>query len=85
MRAEMINIVEAVKKTLTLLGQRMDLETAPHRLEEFDALIEDPNLWNDPAKAQKLMKERQALMDEHMKLMREGMALMQGMGPGGHG
>jgi peptide chain release factor 2 len=32
-------------------------------LEEFDALIEDPNLWNDPAKAQKLMKERQALMD----------------------
>jgi peptide chain release factor 2 len=26
-------------------------------------MIEDPNLWNDPAKAQKLMRERQSLMD----------------------
>src|SRR5690606_1697478 len=41
----------------------MDWETAPHRLEEFDALIEAPDLWNDPAKAQKLMRERQALID----------------------
>jgi peptide chain release factor 2 len=41
----------------------MDWETAPHRLEEFDAMIEAPDLWNDPAKAQKLMKERQALLD----------------------
>ena len=26
-------------------------------------MIEDPNLWNDPARAQKLMRERQQLMD----------------------
>jgi peptide chain release factor 2 len=64
MRAEMLNIVEAVKKTLTLLGQRMDLETAPHRLEEFNAMIEDGDLWSDPARAQKLMRERQMLMDQ---------------------
>ena len=64
MRAEMINIVEAVKKTLTLLGQRMDLETAPHRLEEFNAMIEDGDLWSDPARAQKLMRERQMLMEQ---------------------
>ena len=63
MRAETQNHVDAITKSLKLLGQRLDWETAPHRLEEFDALIEDPNLWNDPAKAQKLMKERQALMD----------------------
>jgi peptide chain release factor 2 len=63
MRAETQNHVDAIKKTLTLLGQRMDLEMAPHRLEEFDALIEAPDLWNDPAKAQKLMQERQQLID----------------------
>jgi len=63
MRAETQNHVDQIEKSLKLLAQRMDWETAPHRLEEFDALIEDPNLWNDPAKAQKLMKERQALMD----------------------
>lgn len=63
MRAEAQNLVESIRKSLTLLGQRMDGETASHRLEEFNAMIEDPNLWNDPAKAQKLMRERQSLMD----------------------
>jgi len=48
---------------LKLLGQRMDRETIQHRLEEFDAMIEAPDLWNDPARAQKLMKERQGLID----------------------
>jgi peptide chain release factor 2 len=63
MRAETQNHIDAIQKTLALLGQRMDLEMAPHRLEEFDALIEAPDLWNDPAKAQKLMRERQMLID----------------------
>ncbi|MFZ1728368.1 MAG: peptide chain release factor 2 [Albidovulum sp.] len=63
MRAEIENIVEAVRKSLKLLGQRMDWETAPHRLEEFNAMIEDGDLWSDPAKAQKLMRDRQMLMD----------------------
>jgi peptide chain release factor 2 len=63
MRAETQGHVEAIRKSLALLAQRMDWETAPHRLEEFNALIEQPDLWNDPAKAQKLMRERQALMD----------------------
>ena len=51
MRAEAQNLVESIRKSLTLLGQRMDGETASHRLEEFNAMIEDPNLWNDPAYA----------------------------------
>jgi len=63
MRAETQNHVDQIGKSLRLLAQRLDWETAPHRLEEFDALIEAPDLWNDPAKAQKLMKERQALID----------------------
>jgi peptide chain release factor 2 len=63
MRAETQNHVESIQKSLTLLAQRMGHETARHRMEEFDALIEAPDLWNDPAKAQKLMRERQALID----------------------
>jgi peptide chain release factor 2 len=63
MRAEAQANVEAIRKSLTLLGQRLDRPMAAHRLEEYNALIEDPTLWNDPARAQKLMRERQALMD----------------------
>ena len=64
MRAETQNNVDAITKSLKLLAQRMDLETAGHRLEEFDAMIENPDLWNDPARAQKLMRERQGLLEQ---------------------
>ena len=63
MRAETQAQIEAIRKSLSLLAQRMDHETAAHRLEEFDAMIEDPNLWNDQERAQKLMRERQQLID----------------------
>ncbi len=63
MRAEIQSIVSEIEKSLSLLGQRLDIETAPHRLEEFNALIEDGDLWSDPARAQKLMRDRQGLMD----------------------
>ena len=45
------------------MGQRLDFETAPYRLEEFNALIEDPALWDDQERAQKLMRDRQLLID----------------------
>lgn len=64
MRAETQSQVVAIKKSIALLAQRMDLETTSHRMEEFDALIENPELWNDPARAQNLMRERQALIDQ---------------------
>ena len=63
MRGETQSQVEAIRKSLTLLAQRLDVETADHRLEEFNALTEDPSLWNDPERAQKLMRERQSLVD----------------------
>ncbi len=63
MRAEIENLAAEIEKSLALLRQRMDWDTAEHRLEEFNAMSEDPDLWNDPAKAQKLMRERQALVD----------------------
>ena len=63
MRAETQNTVDAIKNSLVLLGQRMEIETAPHRLEEFNARVEDPTLWDDPESAQKLMRDRQMLVD----------------------
>ncbi|MEM9247213.1 MAG: peptide chain release factor 2 [Pseudomonadota bacterium] len=63
MRAETQATVEKVRKSLDLLGQRLGLETVAHRLEEFNARVEDPTLWDDPAAAQKLMRERQSLVD----------------------
>ena len=63
MRAEIQNIVAEIEKSVNLLAQRLDMETAQHRLEEFNARVEDPNLWDDPEAAQKLMRDRQMLVD----------------------
>ncbi|RNF34256.1 peptide chain release factor 2 [Paracoccus methylarcula] len=63
MRAETQSTIETIRRSLNLLGQRMDWQTAPHRLEEMNAMIEAGDLWSDPARAQKLMRERQALVD----------------------
>ncbi|MFT6773814.1 MAG: peptide chain release factor 2 [Paracoccaceae bacterium] len=63
MRAETLATIAEIEGSLELLRQRVGWETAEHRLEEFNARSEDPTLWNDPEKAQKLMRERQALVD----------------------
>lgn len=63
MRADAQNTVEKIEKSLELLAQRLDVETAQFRLDEFNARVEDPNLWDDPEAAQKLMRERQMLVD----------------------
>jgi len=63
MRADVQNAVNKIEKSLDLLKQRMDWETVEHRLEEFNARVEDPTLWDNPENAQKLMRERQMLVD----------------------
>lgn len=63
MRADIQHFVLEIERSLTLLRQRMDWDAASHRLEELNARVEDPSLWNDPVKAQKLMRERQTLVD----------------------
>ncbi|MEO0992206.1 MAG: peptide chain release factor 2 [Pseudomonadota bacterium] len=63
MKAETAAIVADIEKSLALLRQRIGWETAEHRLEEANARAEDPMLWNDPANAQKVMRERQRLAD----------------------
>ncbi|NRQ26215.1 peptide chain release factor 2 [Aliiroseovarius sp. xm-g-7] len=63
MRAEAQKNVDAIEKSLALLRERIGWETSEHRLEEFNAMTEDPDLWNDPERAQKLMRDRQTLLD----------------------
>ena len=64
MRTETQNIVAAIEKSIELVSRRMDRETARHRLEEFNARVEDPTLWDNPDAAQRLMRDRQVLLDK---------------------
>ncbi|HLS19199.1 MAG TPA: peptide chain release factor 2 [Paracoccaceae bacterium] len=63
MRAETQALVQEIERSLELLRRRLGWETAEHRLEEMNARAEDPTLWDDPANAQKIMRERQKLAD----------------------
>ncbi|SFH82220.1 peptide chain release factor 2 [Albimonas pacifica] len=63
MRAETQGVVAEIEKSLDLLRKRLGWETAEHRLEELNARVEDPTLWDDPANAQKVMRDRQTLAD----------------------
>ncbi len=63
MRAEIESVTVDISKSLELLRQRLGWETAEARLEELNARAEDPDLWSDPARAQKVMRERQRLAD----------------------
>lgn len=61
MRSEAQTMIDAIRKSLALLSRRMDRDTANERLSELDGLLEDPGLWDDPKRAQDLMKRRQEL------------------------
>ena len=61
MRAEIIASVDRIKQSLDLLRRHLDWDVALARLEELNRLAEDPELWNDATRAQKLMQERTRL------------------------
>ena len=63
MRAELAASVDEIREAAGLLRQHIDFDRSKARLAELNALAEDPTLWNDPEKAQKLMQERGTLED----------------------
>jgi peptide chain release factor 2 len=63
MRAELAASVDEIREAAGLLRQHIDFDRSKARLAELNALAEDPNLWNDPERAQKLMQERGTLED----------------------
>ncbi|MCD2171763.1 peptide chain release factor 2 [Rhizobium sp. C4] len=61
MRIEIENIVDEIKQAISLLRRHLDWDQAIRRLDWLNNKSEDPNLWNNPTEAQKLMRERQNL------------------------
>ncbi|MDP6353187.1 MAG: peptide chain release factor 2 [Alphaproteobacteria bacterium] len=73
MRAELEAVAEEIKQSLALLRRHLDPEDAKARLEKLNQRAEDPNLWQDPAVAQKVMRARtrlQEMLDGHEALER---------------
>ncbi|WP_156926947.1 peptide chain release factor 2 [Azospirillum halopraeferens] len=61
MRAEIEAAAGEIRESLALLRRHLDWDNALRRLDELNALSEDPKLWDDPDKAQKIMRERTQL------------------------
>ncbi len=61
MRAEIEALAQDIRKSLQLLRRHLDWDEGLRRLDELNALSENPELWNDAAKAQTLMRERTQL------------------------
>ncbi|HUC66717.1 MAG TPA: peptide chain release factor 2 [Stellaceae bacterium] len=61
MRAEIAAAADEVRRSLSLLRRHLDWDNATRRLAELNAAVENPNLWDDPTRAQSLMRERTRL------------------------
>ncbi|MBV8617114.1 MAG: peptide chain release factor 2 [Acetobacteraceae bacterium] len=61
MSAESDALHQQIEQSVALLRRHLDWDAAQARLAELNARAEDPSLWNDPAAAQKVMRERNHL------------------------
>ncbi|WP_306049751.1 peptide chain release factor 2 [Oceaniradius stylonematis] len=61
MRAEIATLTDSIRQAIALLRRHLDWDASVKRLDYLNSRAEDPDLWNDPAEAQKLMQERQRL------------------------
>ncbi|MFZ4068779.1 MAG: peptide chain release factor 2 [Caulobacterales bacterium] len=61
MRPDIAAMADSIENSVALLRRRLDWDRALVRLDELNAKVEDPSLWNDPEAAQKLMRERTKL------------------------
>src|SRR5579884_2762830 len=61
MRAEAQAHIDQINAATALLRRFIDWDRALKRLDELNAKVEDPSLWNDPKAAQEVMRERRRL------------------------
>ncbi len=61
MRAEGQAHIDRIDAALQLVRQSLDWERALRRLDELNARVEDPTLWDDPKEAENVMRERRRL------------------------
>jgi peptide chain release factor 2 len=61
MRAEGQANIDRIHAALGLVRQSLDWDRALRRLDELNARVEDPTLWDDPKEAESVMRERRRL------------------------
>ena len=61
MRAEGQAHIDRIEAALALVRRSLDWDRAVRRLDELNARVEDPALWNDPKNAEEVMRERRRL------------------------
>ncbi|MCX8132855.1 MAG: peptide chain release factor 2 [Roseococcus sp.] len=64
MRADAVSLHEQITASVSLLRRHLDWDASTARLAELNAKAEDPNLWNNPEEAQRVMRERTRLADQ---------------------
>jgi peptide chain release factor 2 len=69
MRAEAQAYVDQINQSLDLVRRFLDWDRALRRLDELNARVEDPKLWDDAKAAQEVMRERRRL-DEAISAVR---------------
>lgn len=61
MRAEAQSYINRIEAALALVRLSLDWERALRRLDELNARVQDPNLWDNPKQAQAISREQKAL------------------------
>lgn len=61
MRAEGQANIDRIEAALSLVRQSLDWERALRRLDELNARVQDPNLWDNPKEAQAISREQKQL------------------------
>ncbi len=61
MRAEGQAHIDRIEAALALVRQSLDWDRALRRLDELNARVEDPTLWDNPKDAEAVMRERRRL------------------------
>ena len=61
MRAEGQSYINRIEAALALVRLSLDWERALRRLEELNARVQDPNLWDNPKQAQAISREQKTL------------------------
>ena len=76
MRAEAQAYADKINDALALLRRFLDWDRALRRLDELNARVEDPTLWEDPKAAQDVMRGKPSEID-HLNglVVRRGEAL----------
>ncbi len=70
MRADAQALVERIDAALNLVKMSLDWDRALRRLDELNARVEDPKLWDNPKSAEEVMRERRRL-DAAISTVRE--------------